>query len=304
VVVREENDLRAVSASGRRAAAIQGRCWREVHQFMLASFDASGHESDQPFMVVAGFVSSAGDWDDFSQKWLKRLGEDGLPYFHASRFRSSTGIFDGWDTQEDRRRALARDLMDLVVSHSYRYFITAVKPLEFKQAFTEDERRTFNINSYALCGRYCVAELGRWVRGDDLVFSTERAPDLVFEDGDIGKGKLRDLLVKHHYPEPQFLPGKVPLPTKVGIVPPFVPLQAADWLAYKSFQLLKDGDSALENQDKWRWPMRQFRKNMIGIANLFTPPTLDQIKDDLDALNEDTSGRVILVQPMSDGRFF
>jgi hypothetical protein len=277
--------------------------WREVDQLMLASFDASGHESDQPFLVVGGFVSSAGDWDEFSDLWLKRLREDGLPYFHASQFASGNGIFDGWKAKEARTRALAADLMDIIVSHAFRYFVHGVKPAEFNMAFTDEDRETFNINAYALCGRTCVADLGRWIRRDSLQWDLGRVPDLVFEHGDKGKGKLRDMLVKHNYPEPQFLPGKIPLETKLGAVPPYVPLQAADWIAYESFRLLKLGS---DNRDEWRWPMRQFVNRMQGVLGFWSVSGLNQVKDDLAVLNSGTTTatQIVIADPLPDGRIF
>src|ERR1039458_1092492 len=45
---------------------------------MTACFDASGHERDQRFLVVAGFVSSVDDWIDFDRLWRDRLAKDGL----------------------------------------------------------------------------------------------------------------------------------------------------------------------------------------------------------------------------------
>jgi hypothetical protein len=222
---------------------------------MLAVFDASGHESDQPFMVVAGFVSSAGDWDEFSRLWLERLGRDGLPYFHANQFASGSGIFKGWRPSDARTIALASELMALIRQHAYRYFVQGVRPSEFAQAFTPEERKNFDINAYALCGRTAVADLGRFLRGSSLTWDNTRIPDLVFEDGDIGKGRLRDMLVRHNWPVPTFLPGKQPKPTKSGVVKPLVPLQAADWLAYEFFRLLKL--DTIE-RDEWRWAAREF----------------------------------------------
>jgi hypothetical protein len=191
--------------------------------------------------------------------------------------------------------------MGLIVSHAYRYFIQGVTPSDFKNAFTEDERATFNVNAYALCGRTCVADLGRWIRGDSLQWDKGRVPDVIFETGDIGKGKLRDLLMKHNYPEPQFLPGKKPLQTKLGLVEPFVPLQAADWLAYESFQLLK-----LNNADRnqWRWPMRQFYDRMQGVPGFWAQTALERVKDDLDALDKGARVGVVIADPLPDGRFF
>ncbi|MGB9488269.1 MAG: hypothetical protein WCD04_19420, partial [Terriglobia bacterium] len=61
------------------------------------AFDASGHESDQLIMVVAGFISSVDDWTDFSKKWKERLAEDGLEYFHTKEFSD-------WRLDDDPRR--------------------------------------------------------------------------------------------------------------------------------------------------------------------------------------------------------
>jgi len=270
---------------------------------MVGCFDASGHESDRPFLVVAGFVSSAGHWDEFSQEWLKRLAEDGLTYFHAGEFKTSSKSFHGWRGDEDRRRALSRDLMDLIQSNAYRSFVSGVKISDLKHAFTAEERIEFNINAYALCGRYCVADLARWMRGDNLKAYEVAAPDLIFEHGDIGKGKLTSLLEKRNYPRPDFRPGKRPLHTAAGVIQPFVPLQAADWLAFEAFQLLLSGHTSLESRHLWRWPMQQFER-MVGSRGLWTFETLMEVKKHLDAIDKETSGGVILVEPLADGVFF
>jgi hypothetical protein len=270
---------------------------------MLAAFDASGHESDQPYLVVAGFISSAGDWDDFSRAWLQRLERDDLPCFHAAEFATCSGIFEKWAGPEkaECRHRLSSDLMELIVRHAYRYFVQGVRPEDFRRSFTEDERKAFDINAYALCGRTCVADVGRWIRGDSLQWERRQVPDLVFEDGDIGKGKLRDMLVRHNYPEPQFLPGKTPQETKLGLVQPYVPLQASDWLAYESFRLLKQGTP---DRDQWRWAMRQFFDRMQGRLGFWTLPDMDQVKDDLEALDSGVAAPIVIADPFAGERGF
>ena len=37
------------------------------------AFDASGHESDQDYLVVGGYIARAKDWVDFEKAWLERL---------------------------------------------------------------------------------------------------------------------------------------------------------------------------------------------------------------------------------------
>lgn len=273
------------SAVGYFVANLHGRKWPDVQVAMLACFDASGHESDQPYLVVAGFVSSARDWDDFSVKWLTRLRDDDLPYFHASEFATSSGIFKGWREQEPRRQALCRDLIEIVIGHVFRLFVQGVKPKELSTFFTKEQRAQFNINAYALCGRTCVADLARSGLISDI------APELVFESGDLGKGKLTELLLTHGYPEPSFRPGKKPQQTPLGRVEPFVPLQAADWLAYESFRLLKK-DSA--DRDTWRWPMRQFFQRLPGVLGFWDKTGLERVKVDLDALDSGNAAPIVL----------
>jgi hypothetical protein len=86
------------------------------------AFDAGGSEYDQPILVVAGFVSSAMDWDEFAVLWKKRLAEDNLTYFHALDFAHSRKEFSGWKEQEPRRRKLLSDLIELIKRHAYRKF--------------------------------------------------------------------------------------------------------------------------------------------------------------------------------------
>jgi hypothetical protein len=296
----QENDLGASSASGRSAAAIYGSKWREAVQVMLGCFDASGHESDRPFLVVGGFVSSAGHWDDFSRLWMERLSRDGLAYFHAAEFEAYVGAFAQYRDDTKRKHALATDLMDLISSHAYRYFVQGVAPADLNRVFTESERGRFNINAYALCGRTCVADLGRWIRGDSYNWANNPAPDLIFEQGDIGRGRLEKLLVNYGYPRPRFLPGKKPLPTKVGTIHPFVPLQASDWLAYEAFRLLMSGTP---DRDLWRWPMRQFYK-MVGVLGFWQTEHLEESKPGIEMLAEKLSHERVVLGHADDAERF
>jgi hypothetical protein len=148
-----------------------------------------------------------------------------------------------------------------------------------------------NLNAYALCGRTCVADLNRWLRPDGLV--CQPAPELVFERGDIGEGRLSDLLVKHGYQRPIFKPGKKPWPTKLGVVQPFAPLQAADWLAYEAFRVLKD-PGASDDPDTWRWPMRQFFRHMTGTPGFWLGKTLERLKQDLAAMETEHRPPIVL----------
>jgi hypothetical protein len=104
---------------------------------MTVAFDASGDESSQLIMVVAGFMSSAKDWEDFSIKWVSRLKEDDLTYMHMKEFAHSAGQFSvGWKGEEERRRRLLSDLMALITSHAYRKFGIVVTNETFRKSLS------------------------------------------------------------------------------------------------------------------------------------------------------------------------
>src|ERR1700691_3926442 len=100
------------------------RCEREraVFAMLIFALDAGGDEYTD-FLTVAGFASSAKDWDDFSIKWKSRLDRDGIAFFRAVDANSFRGPFEHWRDLPNRdqlRRELFADLMKLIKSHAYR----------------------------------------------------------------------------------------------------------------------------------------------------------------------------------------
>lgn len=116
---------------------------------LTACFDASGSENDPktPYLAVAGYVSTADRWITFSQLWNTRLREDGLDYFRMSEFAHSTKSFAGWKLEENRRRNLLKDLVELIKTHTIKMFGCAVK-ISAMQDMTIETRAQFHLTSY------------------------------------------------------------------------------------------------------------------------------------------------------------
>lgn len=214
---------------------------------LTVALDASGDDNDS-VLVVAGFISSARDWNDFSREWEDRLAKDGIAYFHAVEWAHCRKQFEGWKNRERDRQRLASDLMDILHRHAYRQFACGV----LNEAFQKIEvnlRKQFRLCAYSLAGR-TVARLVR-----DWCFSEHIAQvELVFEAGDSGDTDLRQRFIEDLGYEPLFRPKKdTPLPDGTT-QPRFVPLQAADWLAYELARLIKNPPDF----DDMRWPMKQF----------------------------------------------
>src|SRR2546425_12440535 len=159
-----------------------------LHMAMLMTgFDAGGHESDQPFMVVAGFISTAANWINFSRDWRPRLTEAGIRDFHMNKFL------------HPKRRPLVRGLADIILRHSFRKFSVIVKIEAIPPSF-----RTFRLNAYALAGRIAAANVTMW----QLQEWPAAQVGYVFEDGDKGKGLLMEKMRGGRFAAPIFLPRK------------------------------------------------------------------------------------------------
>jgi hypothetical protein len=186
--------------------------------------DASGHESDQDYLVVGGYIARAKDWIEFEKVWLERIGKDGLTYYHH--------------TEHSRRYPdLVRDLVPIIPGHTWYKFACCV-PKASLAVLPQTLQSHFRLVAYSLAGRTVVGAVREWLLKRD---TPEDPVEFVFEAGDIKRGLLIQRLKDDRYPEPLFIPGKRDLILPSGILQPaFVPLQAADLLAGEVFRLERD----------------------------------------------------------------
>jgi hypothetical protein len=243
--------------------------WKNVKLGMFtACFDASGSQHDQVSVVVAGLLSTADGWISFDSDWRARLAEDGIEFFRMSEFAQSQGQFVGWDRQETKRRAILSDLSDIIFNHAFRKFGCAVVNKTFTEHFSEKNRHLFRINSYCLAAMTAAATVDNWAESERI-----RTPvELVFEDGDEGKGMLMDRMSGIGRPLPVFRPKKDRASDNGAVVKGFTPLQAADMLAYEMFVNVRNYHTNLDRP--FRWGLRQFAE-MPGNVGYFTPSNTD-----------------------------
>ena len=187
-------------------------------------FEASGDEHTQLLLVVAGFVSSAEQWIEWEQKWLERLAEDGLEYFHNAELY-------GWECS--RKVHLIADLSEITSHYMAHKFGVIIKNTDLVAGLSRAARDKWHIGAYSLAGRTIVSTARLWADSWG-----GRLPELIFEKGDKGHGKLRHLMVTQGYPEPIFRPKRAYRDKKSGFLhSPAVPLQAGDLLASQIFAM-------------------------------------------------------------------
>jgi hypothetical protein len=140
-----------------------------------AYFDASGQEHEHPYMVVAGFVSNAKDWSEFSDEWKSVLGDYGLKTFHAADCQNFKGEFQPWKGHEGKRLRLWCDLLGIIKKHTFRKFGIGIEISDWKQSFSEKRKKQLKINAYVLCALASAERVQLWARREGIHTSIERA---------------------------------------------------------------------------------------------------------------------------------
>jgi hypothetical protein len=256
--------------------------WGEVIMGMFTGAFDDGGTKDTPVLTVAGFVSSAKDWDDFSRLWTERLNKEGIKYFRAAEAAHFTKQFKPWrdwpkDKQEAWRRNLFQDLMKILKSHVYRKFGCTIINKYFN-TLSEENKKFYRLNAYSWAGRTCDKYVREWARNEHITSPVQ----LVFEAGSEGTGELINRLFVDTKRKPIFRPKKDTVMDDGSVEHGFVPLQAGDWLAYE----LSD---AVEKQEagtlkEFRWPLEQFER-ILGEPTVYTE---SDIKESESLLNLNT----------------
>lgn len=251
---------------------------------LVGAFDASGKE-DQRCLVVAGFISSAADWQSFHTQWTERLKADGLTHFHMVDFAHSQGEFIGWKDDETHRRNLLAGLMEIIQSHVYRKFGCVIENSEFDQ-LSEENQREFGLNAYSLAGRTCVADVSKWKKQEGL---SHVPTGYVFEEGDEGAGELSRRMFEDGHSQPHFLPKKDRTGPDGSPINAYTPLQAADMFAYELAKPFKDLLEGKPRVESFRWGFNQF-DHIPGEPGYYSPKNLVELNVALDSLHPKDKG--------------
>jgi hypothetical protein len=248
------------------------------------ALDVGGDES-RPVYTVAGFGSSEQDWRSFSELWSERLRQEGITYFRAveaAHFREQFQPFHDRPDREVWRKRLFEDLMDILKRHVYRKFGCSIINDALKK-MDDDVTEEFSLSAYSLAGRTTEKTIRQWILSE----WTKTTPVvIVFEAGDKGIGKLQKRLTEDGCFPPTFRPKK-DTPGKDGIIEyGYVPLQAADWLAYELSIAVRQIDAGeVEEIAQLRWPMQQFHST-LGEPGVYGTENIKELEMNLKTTQE------------------
>jgi hypothetical protein len=187
-------------------------------------FDESGTHAGSDAVVVAGYLSTAEQWVLFETEWKASLAEWGLDHFHMADFSNRAKEYETW-TDQDRRFRLAR-LIGIANRHTLASIAIGIPVKSYNQIFTKHAKR-FVGGPYGLAASACFMDAAKVIDAD---FPSARIA-YVFEAGAEGAGQVLKVFqwnYKHPDNRSRFKLLSLKFEGK-----DFVPLQAADILAYE-----------------------------------------------------------------------
>jgi len=198
-------------------------------------FDDSGTHRESSIAVAACYVSTAELWERFRADWRRIMEEEAFSCFHMADFASRSGEFSGWD--EEKRRRVLRKLCATINIRIRSGFVGAVNKRDYDDLVSGEFRRYCGSFHYTYAVRTCATAIGLWRRQ----FEGSGTLRYVFDrmGANSGKGEIMRVM-----DEARKTSKREALGTGVIVLggysfedkKDFLPLQAADILAWAGFQ--------------------------------------------------------------------
>ena len=195
---------------------------------LLGYSDDSGTHSESEAVTVAGYISTAEQWEIFNREWGEALKEWGLEFFHMTDFANRVGKYAEW-TDQERRFRLAR-LVGITNRHTLASIGTAVPKRAFDQVFSKKAKR-FVGGAYGLAATAGFLQVVHILEPD---YPSARIA-YILEAGTNGSGEILKVF-NWNYNDREQRP-KLKLMSLKFEGKEFSPLQAADILAYELYRL-------------------------------------------------------------------
>jgi len=214
---------------------------------LTAAFDESGSHADSRYIIIAGYVAPVERWELFAKRWVPALRELGVrpwpalrlghlppdPFFHMTDYESRQKQFQGWS--QLRRIRLFRRLAGLIDQFTVLGFGVSVDRAAYAKIIAPQVPEASGYRDpYMWCMQSCMEALYHAKRGSkglgSLRIVDPQPIACVFEQGHLVQGKVALFYARFREKwEADDVFGTFAFDTKQR----FVPLQAADILAYE-----------------------------------------------------------------------
>jgi hypothetical protein len=236
-----------------------------LHLYLDESKGKHDGDGDDVF-VVAGYVAAAAQWDQFEKQWMDAL-RGKLDCFHMKEF---IGLKPP-EWPEARRIALQKRLFGIIDRNALFGVVCTVKHSTFWGL--PEEIRKEQGHPYVLCYHLCV-QACLWRLS---TFYGLRSTDRLMVLMDQGNEKWGKIQARHHMmrKSPKYNPDKRLLALVEAERCEYVPLQAADILAYETCKASKDQTRPVRRSGKVLYDDLRVYGSFLAPENI-----LDYFKDD------------------------
>lgn len=195
---------------------------------LSAYFDESMVATSQ-WLIVAGFVAPAENWEAFSIEWEKMLDSTNIGCFHAVEIATSQS--SRYTHLGGSERLEVFNLAAQIIGKHLRFGVVTAIPLTEFESYVDNDFKSKNFTAYSLALILAIQQMqrviGDWGEPYDL--------SLYVENGHINAGQslkiLSDIFLTHHA-TPEISPRPVSV-DKIQFIEKGRPaVQAADLLAY------------------------------------------------------------------------
>ena len=239
---------------------------------LMAYLDDSQAPDDAPLYVIAGYVATATQWDQFEHAWSRFLALEGVECWSMRKFAQRKPPFD-WDDQ--RRKRAHQNAIKIVNDHTLFAAYGAVASDEYHAIVPTHVRKKLG-HEYPLCYQLCLMSLLDKLAGDRKDPPLEQVL-VVLDQGNkvYGKVQARHELMRKY---PLVLGRRRLSHLFQEDKRKLLGLQAADLLAYEIGKRLRDV-RRLSNGER-RARMRASLKELVGpdesrlVGALFNPDEL------------------------------
>lgn len=200
--------------------------WVAVFQVFV---DESGTHDGSPALIVAAYVGRPADWRKFTKSWNFQKKPIGV--FHAVDCANLRNEFDGWDVH--RRNIYVSKLLPVIARSNIRGIVQGIVMKDFNEAMKENKRlaEIFG-NPYQVCFLWAL----QFILSSAFLAQTEEKFAIIHECNQY----TGDALAAYDYIKKNADWGDNLVSIAFADKKEFVPLQAADVLAYEANKRLRN----------------------------------------------------------------
>jgi hypothetical protein len=178
-----------------------------------AYIDDSGHPSDQPFVIAAGFLATEPEWVAFEPEWRTALFEHGLgDVLHMTDFEKAY-------RNSPKKWVILHNLIDIILAHTGAHFVNVVAMADYRKVNSIYRLQECIGSPYSMAVRGIARSINVW---KEKFFKADDKLLLFVENGTLHRGDMEEIFRRDGLPVPRYVPKSMPA------------VQAADWLAWEA----------------------------------------------------------------------